>query len=287
MKIEKLSENQIRCTLNKSDLASRQLKISELAYGSEKAKELFRDMMQQASYEFGFEAEDIPLMIEAIPVSADCIVLIVTKVDDPEELDTRFSKFSPSDMDDDFEELDYPYGDYDTLETIDAPAAANILPSADDELPAANESEVSNNDVFNLFSKVKDYLNKNISEASDTAQHTTPTANVSETAVKEESADNPIIRCFSFDSLDSFSEAAKAILPVYNDRNHLFKHTFNNRYYVFLEKKRCTSVDFNKTCNILSEYGNKEYFPNASFNFFAEHMEPMIKNLAVQVMAKL
>lgn len=38
--------------------------------------------------------EDIPLMIEAIPVSADCIVLIVTKVDDPEELDTRFSKFS-------------------------------------------------------------------------------------------------------------------------------------------------------------------------------------------------
>ena len=33
---------------------------------------------------------------EAIPVSADCIVLIVTKVDDPEELDTRFSKFAPS-----------------------------------------------------------------------------------------------------------------------------------------------------------------------------------------------
>lgn len=49
--------------------------------------------MQQASYEFGFEAEDIPLMIEAIPVSADCIVLIVTKVDDPEELDTRFPNF--------------------------------------------------------------------------------------------------------------------------------------------------------------------------------------------------
>ena len=52
MKIEKLSENQIRCTLNKSDLAARQLKISELAYGSEKAKKLFQDMMQQASYEF-------------------------------------------------------------------------------------------------------------------------------------------------------------------------------------------------------------------------------------------
>ena len=34
----------------------------------EKAKSLFRDMMQQASFDFGFEAENIPLMIEAIPL---------------------------------------------------------------------------------------------------------------------------------------------------------------------------------------------------------------------------
>ncbi len=96
MKIEKVNENQIRCTLTKEDLASRELKISELAYGTEKAKNLFRDMMQQANYEFGFEAEDIPLMIEAIPMNAECIVLIITKVEDPEELDTRFSRFAPS-----------------------------------------------------------------------------------------------------------------------------------------------------------------------------------------------
>ena len=96
MKIEKLNENQIRCTLTKEDLASRQLKISELAYGTEKAKNLFRDMMQQANYEFGFEAEEIPLMIEAVPLNGECIVLIITKVEDPEELDTRFSRFAPS-----------------------------------------------------------------------------------------------------------------------------------------------------------------------------------------------
>ena len=105
MKIEKLSENQIRCTLTKEDLASRQLKISELAYGTEKTKNLFRDMMRQANYEFGFEAEDIPLMIEAVPLNAECIVLIITKVEDPEELDTRFSRFAPSVHEDtDYEE---------------------------------------------------------------------------------------------------------------------------------------------------------------------------------------
>ena len=30
----------------------------------------------------------------AIPISAECIVLIVTKVDNPEELDDKFSKYN-------------------------------------------------------------------------------------------------------------------------------------------------------------------------------------------------
>lgn len=111
MKIEKVNENQIRCTLTREDLASRELKISELAYGTEKAKNLFRDMMQQANFEFGFEAEDIPLMIEAIPLNAECIVLIITKVEDPEELDTRFSRFAPSVTEDEDYEEDEDFDD--------------------------------------------------------------------------------------------------------------------------------------------------------------------------------
>ena len=95
MKIEKINDNQIRCTLTREDLENHQIRISELAYGTEKAKKLFRDMMQQAQIQFGFEADNIPLMIEAIPVSTESIILIITKVEDPEELDTRFSKFAP------------------------------------------------------------------------------------------------------------------------------------------------------------------------------------------------
>ena len=114
MKIEKISDNQIRCTLSKQDLTDRELRLSELAYGTEKAKALFRDMIQQASYEFGFKADDIPLMIEAIPVSPECLVLVITKVEDPDELDTRFSKFAPDQQAEDFssnEEDDASYAD--------------------------------------------------------------------------------------------------------------------------------------------------------------------------------
>lgn len=34
-------------------------------------------------------------MVEAIPLSGESVMLVITKIEDPEELDTRFSKFSP------------------------------------------------------------------------------------------------------------------------------------------------------------------------------------------------
>lgn len=95
MKIERINDNQIRCTLTSLDLSARNLNLGELAYGSEKARSLFREMIQKASNEVGFEADDIPLMVEAIPLSSESIMLVITKIEDPEELDTRFSKFSP------------------------------------------------------------------------------------------------------------------------------------------------------------------------------------------------
>ncbi len=95
MKIERINENQIRCTLTNFDLSIRNLNLGELAYGSEKARNLFREMIQKASNEVGFEAEDTPLMVEAIPLSNESVMLVITKIEDPEELDTRFAKFSP------------------------------------------------------------------------------------------------------------------------------------------------------------------------------------------------
>lgn len=151
MKIEKVNDNQIRCTLTREDLASRELKISELAYGTEKAKNLFRDMMQQANYEFGFEAEDIPLMIEAIPLNSECIVLIITKVEDPEELDTRFARFAPSvtEDEDSEENIDFesPEEMLDLFRRLKEPRkpADSANPAAP---PAAEQQEADKNRSF-------------------------------------------------------------------------------------------------------------------------------------------
>lgn len=89
MKIEKISDTQIQVTLNHSDLINRDIKISELAYGSKKAQALFKDMMTRAYEDFGFETENIPLMIEAVPISTDSIMIVVTKVEDPAQIDEK------------------------------------------------------------------------------------------------------------------------------------------------------------------------------------------------------
>ena len=88
------------------DLENRNLNVVELAYGSDNAKALFQEMLSKASYEVGFDADDSPLMIEAVPLSNESIIIYVTKVDDPDELDTRFAKFSPTMADDVFASFD-------------------------------------------------------------------------------------------------------------------------------------------------------------------------------------
>ena len=118
MRIEKINDNQIRCTLNKKDLSDRELRISELAYGTDKAKALFRDMVQQASYEF----------------------------------DTRFSTFSESPDSEDYEPAgeftfdDDDEADFDDDEDI-YELAGNIS-SDDEEIPLEPTSSYDRNTDF-------------------------------------------------------------------------------------------------------------------------------------------
>ena len=283
MKIERLNENQIRCTLNKSDLASRQLKINELAYGSDKAKELFRDMMQQASYELGFEAEDTPLMIEAIPVSSECIVLIVTKVDNPEELDTRFSRFSPSDSDDD-------NFDFDDIETIEGNDYSDFsLPTANEELDecaATDEEGLPEDELMNIFNRVKEYFNKDSDNKASQPSPSQPSGKGTTDRPEHRESAN-ISRVFSFSSLDDITNAACIIDTFYKDTNSVYKNPSDRRYYLCISKTNCNSKDFNKVCNILSEYGQKESGFDNHIGFFAEHCECIIAEHALHILRRL
>ena len=230
MKIEKINENQIRCTLTQSDLAERKLKLSELAYGTEKAKSLFQDMMQQAAFEFGFEAENMPLMIEAIPTSADSIVLIITKVEDPEEIDARFSKFAPATGSD-----------------------ANKLEGADT--------------LRNLFEKVKEKM---------AAQE--PPA-----APKKKSP----LRLFSFATMDDVMLAVHFLSNLYSGSNTLYKDHAEDMYILAMTQSDYSDQEYNRICNMLTEYGSLEQASGIALAFLEEHCEALMSGNAIETLAAL
>lgn len=219
MKIEKVNDNQIRCTLSKQDLADRQIKLSELAYGSEKAKGLFRDMIEQANYEFGFEVDDIPLMIEAIPLSGENIILQITKVEYPEELDTRFSKFSESHE----EEEDL------TNET-------SVLP----EFQGEKADQISN-----------------------------------------------VTKMFEFKNLEQIERLSHVLGGFYMGENDLYKDEGKNRLFLLVQKSEHTPEEFNKVCNVISEYAIHRKYQPAKEAFLKEHGKLLVKANALQVIGEI
>lgn len=246
MKIEKINENQIRCTLTREDLDSHQIHLSELAYGTEKAKNLFRDMMRQAHNEFGFEADNIPLMIEAIPINSDSIILIITKVEDPEELDTRFSKFAPS----------------------------SVADSDDGEMQIDGADS-----IIDIFRKL--YEAKVKGEA---ARKKAEGAVPEETAggLPQEDASLNLICLYQFPNLDAVIKAAHGLNNYFSGVNTLYQEPRGGDYLLVVHQSSYTPEEFNKVCNILSEFGKARSFSHAGEAHLQEHGQVIIERKALQ-----
>ena len=200
-------------------------------------------------------------MIEAIPLNSECIVLIITKVEDPDELDTRFSKFAPS-VHSDSSALD------EVLDTI-AEGADDVLDlfrkiqngktggTATQNGAAASGS---NAELENAKRSFKDALQKKLSDAAATMDLT---------------------RLYSFDSLREVIASAHVLANFYNGVNSLYKQE-DGSYILVLSKSGHTPIEFNKVCNILSEYGSSVKSVPSSDAYLEEHFEPLVKNTALQ-----
>ncbi len=267
MKIERISENQIRCTLNKHDLMERQLKISELAYGSEKAKDLFRDIMEQANIDLGFEADDIPLMIEAIPTSRDSIILVINKVENPDELDARFSQFGITD--------DMQEDDDDVFEETE------------------NHSDTSvSSDFVNCFEQLHDLLEEaeNNSKANSSGEFVPLSEALQKgrqkAKKKEAEPINERIRMFSFFSLNPILNLAHQVDSDYRGKNTLWKDPVSKRYYLLLHRGKGKNA-FRLVCSTLSEYGKEETVTYATQTYFNEHFQLILKDDALAKLAEI
>ncbi len=265
MKIEKVNDHQIRCTLTRDNLAKRDLKITELAYGTDKAKELFQDMMQQANLEYGFDAEDTPLMIEAIPINSECIVLIITKVEDPEELDTRFSNFAPSVHEEDEDDDGY---------------------YEDDDLD--EDEEEDEEDVMGLFKRLQrsnmpDFMDSPLAGSSDNKKVKEKTSS----SRRKGAPGRKGSKIFSFNSLHEVTRFAAIVSRKFDGINTLYKNETNGKFYLILHQGDLEDGVFANICSLLTEYGKTELGSTAEESYLDEHYTIVVKNNAVQALSKI
>lgn len=79
MKIEKLTENKLKITLDVNDLRSRNIDARSFIYNTPESQDLFWDAMQEAEKQYGFEVEESMIYVEAHMSSTGIFTLIVTK----------------------------------------------------------------------------------------------------------------------------------------------------------------------------------------------------------------
>lgn len=298
MKIERVNENQIRCTLTKEDLENRQIKLSELAYGTEKARDLFRDMMQQANSEFGFEANNgIPLMVEAVPLSGGNIILMITKVEYPEELDTRFSKFTEiEDFDvfgaaekmeaksqgvDDILDIFKKMHDEEKDEKKDEEINIKEI-NLDDDM--YEEDDESSEDYKSDYDKLSEVLDQVFFDKKDDLEN--KVIDIENYKDKESDKLVDLVRMYEFNELDIVMRLSKVLKEFYNGENSLYKNINTGKYYLVFHKNGYTPKEYNKICNVISEYGKLKIYSKTAEAYLREHAKTIVEKNAIEVLAE-
>ncbi|MFN2745563.1 MULTISPECIES: genetic competence negative regulator [Bacillus] len=91
MRLERLNYNKIKIFLTLDDLTDRGLTKEDLWKDSFKVQQLFKDMMNEANTELGFEANG-PIAVEVYSLQAQGMVIIVTKNQETDEDDNEYDE---------------------------------------------------------------------------------------------------------------------------------------------------------------------------------------------------
>ncbi len=313
MRQERISENKIRFILDASDLEEREIQISELAYGSDKAKELFEDLMEIAREELGFEDGIHPLMVEAIPMERNGLMVNISRVENPDELDTRFSRFThgiefdgpggavggPGGPDDDDEDEDEDGPGFEDLdaEEYDGPGGPDSEGEDDEkqgpdgvqiqqgpeiraEINIPKSSQVNPQDIMSMIDNIVSGLAGKV--GAQVTKGPAPVPPVGKPGVKKPPEPDPFA-LYEFKDLQSVIQASRLVSMHYDSENVLYKNPVNQRYYLYLGRERNSLEEFSQLCTILNEFGSRCRISYASKEYFEEHMTVILRDALIQL----
>ena len=246
MKVERINDNVIKCLIEEQELRARGIRLEEMAYGSIKIKKLFSEMLELAYEQLGFVPTK-PLAIEAVPKKGGSIELFVTNIEEPDELDFRFSNF--------------------TKAKEPSISLMQILENAFEKL----EEELSTNSNVmrprNMLNTVDSRDLKNINEKADEIVKIFEFENI-------DKATEACKRVSFYNYVSTFFKDEKNLVYylVISIKTDVEKDNLN---------------EFNKVCNVLAEYGTKVQGKDLVLAYYLEHYQMIIPANAVEKLAML
>ena len=262
MNIEVLGNLRVKCTLTSEYLKSRWIDPGDLAYGSEAATALFRDIIEETREKFGidFQArENHPVMIEAIPMGEGSLAVIISKAEDAEELDTRFSRFSPEH------------------------AAEGITPDFGDDAEDTDEDDVDDMPAGMPFRESRrrekaPYVRKNVTDYGRPFFETLEKE-------KEKIREGGCIVTITFDMLNDLYDLASAG-PVYRGETSLYKNSQTGKYLLVIPAE---GEDYTSAINYAqaaSEFGKARIVPRSGAAFLDRDHECLIGTGALEKLSR-
>lgn len=277
MKIEKINENQFRCILSREDLQDRHLHLSELAYGSQKARDFFQDIVLEANKETGFEAEDEPLMIEAIPISEESLILLVTKVENPEELDPRFSNFTP----DGEHTGEEPETDTDSSANPFAESVLDVFT----QLGNSILGKLLGKDALSALTDKKQNVVEGTGTEKTEKKASKRSARKAEENRERESVTVAKEKAFCFPNLERAAAFAKTVRNSFHGNAVLYRHPTDRSYTLVLLSEGADVQEYNIACNIACEYGTM--LDRARTGVYEEYYRKVFSEHTIETLAEL
>ena len=94
-------------------------------------------------------------------------------------------------------------------------------------------------------------------------------------------------KLYLFLRLDSIVEASHILKDIYHGENRLYKNPDNDQYHLVITKSDHTPEEFNKVCNILSEYGASSKYTASNEAYMQEHFSLLLKDRALQQLVEI
>lgn len=251
MKIEKINENRIKCTLSKSDLDARQLSIKELASGSGKAQKLISEMIETAGKEFDFHINNEPVIIEAAQLPDG-------------EVHFYISKGGTAPI------LNHDAKDKTTFTiTTSKETLESNIPAPTPTYAEAKEA------IDHFFDFAKQQVLGKFAELPEVESGPMPAPSP---IPMKKPASAPVLpevltRTFMYTSRYYAFKSLEALKKVYLGNVSVYENPNTSSYYVVIYGVPADADTFNRTCNLLTEYGAQLKLQCSNESYYREHYD--------------